>query len=96
MEKNVIMLLRELLSPEVREHLYLETQGAFAYPLETGGIRIISSTQGPTQVQRASAKVLGLPMNKVEVDVTRIGGGFGGKEIRIYMEAVIALSQHGN
>ncbi|MDR3665803.1 MAG: molybdopterin-dependent oxidoreductase [Ignavibacteriaceae bacterium] len=63
-----------------QEHLYLETQGAFAYPLETGGIRIISSTQGPTQVQRASAKVLGLPMNKVEVDVTRIGGGFGGKE----------------
>ena len=63
-----------------QEHLYLETQGAFAYPLETGGIRIISSTQGPTQVQRASAKILGLPMNKVEVDVTRIGGGFGGKE----------------
>jgi xanthine dehydrogenase large subunit len=63
-----------------QEHLYLETQGAFAYPLETGGIRIISSTQGPTQVQRASAKVLGLPMNMVEVDVTRIGGGFGGKE----------------
>jgi xanthine dehydrogenase large subunit len=63
-----------------QEHLYLETQSAFAYPLETGGVRIISSTQGPTQVQRASAKVLGLPMNKVEVDVTRIGGGFGGKE----------------
>ena len=63
-----------------QEHLYLETQGAFAYPLEAGGIKIISSTQGPTQVQRASAKVLGLPMNKVEVDVTRIGGGFGGKE----------------
>jgi xanthine dehydrogenase large subunit len=63
-----------------QEHLYLETQGAFAYPLETGGIRIISSTQGPTQVQRASAKILGLPMNMVEVDVTRIGGGFGGKE----------------
>ena len=63
-----------------QEHLYLETQGAFAYPMESGGIKIISSTQGPTQVQRASAKVLGLPMNKVEVDVTRIGGGFGGKE----------------
>src|ERR1035437_5583288 len=63
-----------------QEHLYLETQGAFAYPLETGGVKIISSTQGPTQVQRTSAKVLGLPMNKVEVDVTRIGGGFGGKE----------------
>jgi xanthine dehydrogenase large subunit len=63
-----------------QEHLYLETQGAYAYPVETGGVKVISSTQGPTQVQRAAAKVLGLPMNKVEVDVLRVGGGFGGKE----------------
>ena len=63
-----------------QEHLYLETQGAFAYPTEGGGIKIISSTQGPTAVQRAVAKVLGLPMNALEVDVLRLGGGFGGKE----------------
>ncbi len=63
-----------------QEHLYIETQGAYAYPTEHGSVRISSSTQGPTQVQRATAKVLGLPMNKVEVDVTRLGGGFGGKE----------------
>ena len=35
-----------------QEHLYLETQGAFAYPVEGGGIKIISSTQSPTAVQR--------------------------------------------
>lgn len=63
-----------------QEHLYLETQGAYAYPMENGSIRISSSTQGPTQVQKAVAKVLGIPMHKVEVDVTRLGGGFGGKE----------------
>ena len=63
-----------------QEHLYLETQGAYAYPVETGGVKVISSTQGPTQVQKATAKVLGLPMNKVEVDILRLGGGFGGKE----------------
>jgi len=63
-----------------QEHLYLETQGAYAYPTENGSIRISSSTQGPTQVQRTAARVLGLPMHKIEVDVTRLGGGFGGKE----------------
>lgn len=63
-----------------QEHLYLETQGAYAYPMEHGSIKIHSSTQGPTQVQKAVARVLGVGMNKVEVDVTRIGGGFGGKE----------------
>ncbi|MCX6315989.1 MAG: molybdopterin-dependent oxidoreductase [Bacteroidetes bacterium] len=63
-----------------QEHLYIETQGAYAVPQEHGTIRIYSSTQGPTAVQRTAARVLGIPMNKIEVDTTRLGGGFGGKE----------------
>ena len=63
-----------------QEHLYIETQGAYAVPTENGGLRVFSSTQGPTAVQRAVCRVTGLPMNRVEVDVTRLGGGFGGKE----------------
>ena len=63
-----------------QEHLYIETQGAYAYPTEHGSVRISSSTQGPTAVQKTVARVLGVPMHKVEVDVTRLGGGFGGKE----------------
>jgi xanthine dehydrogenase large subunit len=63
-----------------QEHLYIETQGAYALPVEGGNIRIYSSTQGPTAVQRHTAEVLGVPMHRVEVDVTRLGGGFGGKE----------------
>jgi xanthine dehydrogenase large subunit len=63
-----------------QEHLYIETQGAYAVPMENGGIRVYSSTQGPTAVQRAVCRVTGLPMHKVEVDVQRLGGGFGGKE----------------
>ena len=63
-----------------QEQLYLETQGAYAYPTEHDSVKIFSSTQGPTQVQRTVAKVLGVGMNKVEVDVPRLGGGFGGKE----------------
>lgn len=63
-----------------QEHLYIETQGAYALPIENGSIRMYSSTQGPTAVQRHTADVLGIPMHRVEVDVTRLGGGFGGKE----------------
>lgn len=63
-----------------QEHLYIETQGAYAIPMENGHIRISSSTQGPTAVQRTTARVLGIGMNKIEVDVVRLGGGFGGKE----------------
>lgn len=63
-----------------QEHLYIETQGAYALPTENGGLRVYSSTQGPTAVQRAVCRVTGLPMHQVEVDVQRLGGGFGGKE----------------
>lgn len=63
-----------------QEHVYLETQRARAIPLEENGVRIYSSTQSPYAVQRITGNVLGLPYNKVEVDVKRIGGGFGGKE----------------
>ncbi len=63
-----------------QEHLYIETQGAYSLPQENSAIRIYSSTQGPTAVQRTTARVLNIPMHQVEVDTTRLGGGFGGKE----------------
>jgi xanthine dehydrogenase large subunit len=63
-----------------QEHLYIETQGAYAIPQENGGIKIYSSTQSPRATQQASCKVTGLAMHQIEVDVSRLGGGFGGKE----------------
>ena len=63
-----------------QEHLYLETQGAYCFPKENGSLTVYSSTQSPTAVQRAIAKVLGKGMHQIEVDVTRLGGAFGGKE----------------
>ena len=63
-----------------QEHVYLETQRARAVPLEGDIVRIFSSTQSPYAGQRTAAKVLGLANHNVEVDVKRLGGGFGGKE----------------
>lgn len=63
-----------------QEHVYLETQGAIAQVIDGRRMHVISSTQGPTGVQRAVAQVLGLPMNMVEVEARRLGGAFGGKE----------------
>jgi len=73
-----------------QEHLYLETQGCYVEPKENGTLKITSSTQGPTQVQKTAAKVLGIPMHKIEVDVIRLGGGFGGKEDQATPWAVMA------
>ena len=63
-----------------QEHLYIETQGAYALPQENDCIKIYSSTQSPKATQFAASRVTDIPMHRVEVDVTRLGGGFGGKE----------------
>lgn len=63
-----------------QEHLYLETNRARSIPREDDQMQVYSSTQSPSAVQKHVAGVLGLPMHKIEVDVKRLGGGFGGKE----------------
>ncbi|WCN14108.1 xanthine dehydrogenase molybdopterin binding subunit [Marinomonas mediterranea] len=63
-----------------QEHFYLETQVASVMPTEDDGMIVFSSTQNPTEVQKLVGSVLGVPMNKVLVDMRRMGGGFGGKE----------------
>ena len=73
-----------------QEHLYLETQAAMALPASGGRIKLFSSTQAPTVVQRITARVLGLPMNAIEVEVERLGGAFGGKEDQATPWAVMA------
>jgi len=63
-----------------QEHIYLETQSAFALPMEDDAVKVVSATQSASAVQRIIAGVLGVLMHKVEVDVLRLGGAFGGKE----------------
>ncbi|MGK8436155.1 xanthine dehydrogenase molybdopterin binding subunit [Ectopseudomonas hydrolytica] len=63
-----------------QEHFYLETQISSVMPTEDGGMLVYTSTQNPTEVQKLVAEVLGVPMNKVVIDMRRMGGGFGGKE----------------
>jgi xanthine dehydrogenase molybdopterin binding subunit/xanthine dehydrogenase small subunit len=63
-----------------QEHLYLETQAAFAELDGDGGVTVLSSTQHPSEIQAVVAHVLDLPRSRVVVQSPRMGGGFGGKE----------------
>nr|VFJ64453.1 MAG: xanthine dehydrogenase large subunit [Candidatus Kentron sp. FW] len=73
-----------------QEHLYLETQRALAQPTEDGGLKLVCATQSPNTVQSVIARVLGLAMHRIEVDIPRLGGGFGGKEEQATPWAAIA------
>jgi xanthine dehydrogenase large subunit len=59
-------------------------------PGEKDTLRVISATQSPSVVQRITARVLGLPMSRVAVEVFRLGGAFGGKEDQATPWAVMA------
>ena len=87
--KNCDYIFEGVAETNGQEHLYIETQGAYAIPQENNSIKIYSSTQGPTAVQKHVADVLGISMHKIEVDVTRLGGGFGGKEDQATVWAAI-------
>jgi xanthine dehydrogenase large subunit len=78
--ENCVHVFKGTADTNGQEHLYIETQGAYALPAENNAIKVYSSTQGPTAVQRHMAAVLGIPMHRLEIDVIRLGGGFGGKE----------------
>ncbi len=88
--KQCEYIIEEVATSGGQEHLYLETQGSYAVPAENGNIKIYSSTQGPTAIQKITARVLACPMHKIEVDVNRLGGGFGGKEDQATPWAVMA------
>ena len=78
-----------------QDHFYLETQAAFAQPGEGGTMRVVSSTQHPSEVQGIVADVLDVPAARVIVEVPRVGGGFGGKETQAAAPAALAaLAAH--
>ena len=64
-----------------QKHFYLEMQAAYAVPDE-GRMLVYSSTQAPQAVQEVVARVLGVPMNHVQVRMRRAGGAFGAKATR--------------
>jgi 4-hydroxybenzoyl-CoA reductase subunit alpha len=60
-------------------HLPMEQHSAVAQYDAAGRVTLWTSTQTPHYVHRALGKVLGLPMSRIRVIATPVGGGFGGK-----------------
>ncbi len=62
------------------EHLFLEPEAALAEPTPDGGIYLATQGQGIFDDRRQVASFLGLPEEKVSVELFPCGGAFGGKE----------------
>jgi CO/xanthine dehydrogenase Mo-binding subunit len=60
-------------------HAYMETNGALAEVDGNGRITVLATCQSAHHVQTRVADELGVPMSQVRAQVSRVGGGFGGK-----------------
>lgn len=78
-----------------QEHFYLESQASIVYPDDHARLKIISSSQHPTETQHLVAHAVGLPFHHVVCEVKRMGGAFGGKESQAApFAAMAALAAH--
>ncbi|MCB9230672.1 MAG: xanthine dehydrogenase molybdopterin binding subunit [Bacteroidia bacterium] len=83
-------ILEGTLHTGAQEHWYLETQVCLCLPGEGNEVKVLSSTQHPSETQALVAEVLGISKMEVEVEVRRMGGAFGGKETQANHTAIWA------
>jgi len=72
------------------EHAYLEPEAGLAYVDADGVVTVHSPSQNITHHRHMLSDILGLPINKVRMIMSPVGGGFGGKEDMIY-QGMLAL-----
>jgi CO/xanthine dehydrogenase Mo-binding subunit len=86
-ERTADFVIEQTFRVGLQEQLYIEPQGAIAYPYrETGngkretGVTVVGSLQCPYYVHRALKRALKLTDEQAVVIQAETGGGFGGKE----------------
>ena len=83
-------LIEGIFESNGQEQLYFESQACIAIPGEGRSIKVLSSTQNPTETQSVVAEALGLKLHQVVCECKRMGGGFGGKETQSAIPAAMA------
>lgn len=84
------LVVEEQYETQAVEHAYLEPEAGLAYVDHDGVVTIHSPSQNITHHRHMMARILGLPINRMRMIMSPVGGGFGGKEDMIY-QGMIAL-----
>jgi CO/xanthine dehydrogenase Mo-binding subunit len=87
--KAAVVIEREFHTATVHQG-YIEPHSSTAMWNPDGMLTIWTSTQGSFTVRSQVAELLTIPVSRIKVVPTEIGGGFGGK-IRVYLEPVAAV-----
>jgi len=88
--KKSDFIFEETFKTNAVEHVHIEPHAATAVTDEDGHLTVWSAVQRPFLVAADISKILKIPLNKVRVIATAVGGGFGGKN-EITIEPLISL-----
>jgi isoquinoline 1-oxidoreductase beta subunit len=74
-------------------HAPLEPQNCFVH-VQDDSCHVIAPTQMPSGASRAAAAATGLSREKIHVEMTRVGGGFGRRLTNDYVAEAAMISKH--
>ncbi|MBD0276503.1 MAG: xanthine dehydrogenase family protein molybdopterin-binding subunit [Flavisolibacter sp.] len=74
--KNAAKVVKSEYQCPFLSHSPLEPMNFFAH-VRPDGVELIGPTQTPAAAREATSKLLGIPEDKITVEITRLGGGFG-------------------
>lgn len=87
------VLVERSFRTQVVHHGYIEPDSEAAHFRADGSLTVWANTQGIFTHRRDLARVLGIPMGKIRVIPTEVGGAFGGKEAPRVSPLCAALSR---
>ncbi|MDO1511119.1 molybdopterin-dependent oxidoreductase [Maribacter confluentis] len=93
--KNAAKIIERSYSCPFLAHNTMEPMNFFAYVTEDHA-ELLGPTQTPEWMESAVSEVLGLPLEKIDIQMTRQGGGFGRRLYGHFMVEVAAISKRMN
>ncbi|WP_148134079.1 xanthine dehydrogenase subunit XdhA [Candidatus Formimonas warabiya] len=92
--KNADLIIEDEFRTPIVQHCPIENHASLAYLDNDARLIVHSATQIPFHLRRILSQVLGMPMGKIKVIKSYVGGGFGGKEdvCQEPINAVLALT----
>ncbi|MHB1404322.1 MAG: xanthine dehydrogenase family protein molybdopterin-binding subunit [Desulfitobacteriaceae bacterium] len=91
------VIIENEFSTSMIQHVTIETHCAIAQYKDDGSLTVWTPGQSPFMLRQQLAEAIGLPLNKIRIIATTIGGGFGSKyELRAEQLAIaLAMKARG-
>jgi isoquinoline 1-oxidoreductase beta subunit len=93
--KNAAQIIERTYNAPFLAHNCMEPMNCFAH-VTTDKAELAAPIQAPEFIERTLSKRLGLPIEKIDIHLTRMGGGFGRRAYGHYMVEAALISQKVN